>query len=54
MLKELEEDSQKCRAEEHATNHDTIKLRSDDNDSRKRSVCLVVISQDTSRNGPVF
>ena len=39
MLKELEwEDSQKSRAEEHATNHDTIKLRSDDNDRRKRGV----------------
>ena len=30
------EDSQKCRAEEHATNHETIKLRRDDDGGRKR------------------
>ena len=37
MLQELEwEDSQKSRAEERATNHDTIKLRRDDDDGPKR------------------
>ena len=44
-LKEFEwEDSQKIRAEEHATNHDTNKLRSDDDGSSWRGV---LISQDT-------
>ena len=38
-LKEMEwEDSQRSRAEEHATNHDTIKLRSDNSGGRKRGV----------------
>ena len=37
MLQELEwEDSQKSRAEEHATNKDTIKLRRDDGGGPKR------------------
>ena len=37
MLQELEwEDSQKNRTKEHATNHDTIKLRRDDDGGSKR------------------
>ena len=38
MLQELEwEDSQKNRVEEHATNHDTIKLRRDHDRKPKRA-----------------
>ena len=52
---ELEwEDSQKSRVEEHATNHDSNKLRSDDNDSRNRGVSCGDLARHILHDSPFF